>query len=157
MIQCLFLLCITIRALATDVFMLYSVLFGVWYCVCFVLFRIVITSLETENCYTRVSYIYLYSACVSVYYNDPTFSDTQIWANSVNPDQTACLPFRVFWTHYSIVKRHNSNFRLITVFFRASEFRGFLWYMFFLSVLWVGCILWLWCFLDFSYSGRIIS
>ena len=55
--------------------------------------------------------------------NDPQFSDRKVWANSVNPDQTApslimvytvCNSVCIFWTHYSVVEPHCSNFRIIT-------------------------------------------
>ena len=44
--------------------------------------------------------------------NGPFCSDRQVWANCVDPDQTAhvrtslyCLPFCLhFWSHYSVVK-----------------------------------------------------
>ena len=61
----------------------------------------------------------------------------QVWVNSVDPDQTApegsvyyqsnhglhCLQFAcIFWTYYSMVISHNSNFRMITTGFGCSEF-----------------------------------
>ena len=48
------------------------------------------------------------------YWNDLQFSDRQIWATSVDPDQTApegCLAFCTFWKHFSMVKPH-LNFRI---------------------------------------------
>ena len=44
------------------------------------------------------------------YHNDPKFSEKRVWANTVDPDQTAprvcTVPHSVciFWTHYSKVK-----------------------------------------------------
>ena len=45
------------------------------------------------------------------YRNVPQFSDRQVWANSVDPDQTTplgiytvCQSVCIFWTHYSTVK-----------------------------------------------------
>ena len=52
------------------------------------------------------------------YRNDPNFSERKVWANSVDPDQTAqeqsdqglhCL-----LSHYSVVKRYCPNFRMFT-------------------------------------------
>ena len=59
---------------------------------------------------------------------DPKFLDRQVWANSVDPDQTVpegdqglhCLPFRLHALLYSVP--HDSSFRVITFFFRASQF-----------------------------------
>ena len=57
-----------------------------------------------------------------IYRNDPNFSDRQVWANRVDPDQTAsrvytvCHSICIFWTRYSVVKRHCSNFRMFTGF-----------------------------------------
>ena len=67
------------------------------------------------------------------YRNDPKFSDRQVWANSVDPDQTAdqhldCLPFCIFWTHYSMVKQPCPNFRVITANVWMSELLGVLRY-----------------------------
>ena len=60
----------------------------------------------------------------SVYRNFPKFSDRQVWANSVDPDQTApsslirvytvCHSVCIVWTHYSMKEPHSSNFRVIT-------------------------------------------
>ena len=56
------------------------------------------------------------------YSNDPKFSDRQVRANSVDPDQTAPLirvytvwnSIYIFRTHYSMVEPSCSNFREIT-------------------------------------------
>ena len=58
----------------------------------------------------------------------PKYSDRQVWANSVDPDQTAprgliriytvCHFVSIFWTNYS-------NFRVITAIFHVSELLGF--------------------------------
>ena len=50
------------------------------------------------------------------YCKDPKFSDRQIWANNVDPydtaqEQSVCI----FWIYYCIVKPLISNFRIITV------------------------------------------
>ena len=51
-----------------------------------------------------------------------SFLDKQVWANSVDPDQTAprvytvCHFVCIFWTNYSVVNRSCSNFRMITAF-----------------------------------------
>ena len=59
----------------------------------------------------------------TVYRNDLKFLDRYAWANSADPDQTAP---RGVWTHYSTVKPHSSNFRLITTnFLGARIFRNF--------------------------------
>ena len=52
----------------------------------------------------------------NAYCNDPKFSDRQVWANSVDPDQTA--PVYIFCANSSVVKRLCSNFRIITAIFR---------------------------------------
>ena len=72
-----------------------------------------------------------------VYRNEPKFSDRQIWANSVGPDQSSliriysvCNSVCLFWTHYSWVKLSFSNFTMITAKFRVSEYFGILWYMY---------------------------
>ena len=60
----------------------------------------------------------------------PKFSDRQVWANSVVPDQrssligifTVCHSVCTFCTKYSVVKQYCSNFRVITAIFRVSEF-----------------------------------
>ena len=46
-----------------------------------------------------------------------SFSDRQVLVNSVDPDQTAPLIISscTFWTHYSLVTSHSSNFRIITI------------------------------------------
>ena len=48
---------------------------------------------------------------ICYYFNDPKFSDRQVWANSVNPDRsslirvlTVCYFGYIFWTHFSMVK-----------------------------------------------------
>ena len=63
------------------------------------------------------------------YRNDPKFSNRQVWANSVEPDQEHsdwslhCLLFhRHFWIHYSMVKPPWSNFRVTTAKFWRSNF-----------------------------------
>ena len=56
------------------------------------------------------------------YRNESKFSDRYAWANSADPDQTAplirvytvCHSVCIFWTHYSMVEPHCSNFRVIT-------------------------------------------
>ena len=54
------------------------------------------------------------------YCNDPMFLDKLVWANRVDPDQTlirvytVCYSVCIFWMHFSIVKQHCSNFRIIT-------------------------------------------
>ena len=44
------------------------------------------------------------------YRNDPKFSDRYAWANSVDPDQTAHLPFCLHRldSNYSMVEPHSS-------------------------------------------------
>ena len=51
------------------------------------------------------------------YHNYSKFSDGEVWANSVDPDQTApvCHSVCVLWTYYSMVKQHSSNCKIITV------------------------------------------
>ena len=59
------------------------------------------------------------------YRNYPKFSDRQVWANSVDLDQTAvccrvytdCHSICIFWIHYSVVKWYCSNFMTITAIF----------------------------------------
>ena len=66
------------------------------------------------------------------YCNVPKISDRQIWANSVDPDQTAphCLQsLCTFWMHYSKEKPSCSTFREITANFRVSKILGFLQYL----------------------------
>ena len=58
----------------------------------------------------------------SDYRNDPKFSDRQALANIVDPDHTAskdtvCHSICIFWTRYSMVEPHCSNFRIITTIF----------------------------------------
>ena len=61
---------------------------------------------------------------------DPTYSNGQVWANSVDPNQTTTTArdqghsIFIFWTHYvySLVKSHHSNFKIITVIFQVSGF-----------------------------------
>ena len=62
------------------------------------------------------------------YCNDPKFSDRKVWADIVDPDQTApirvytvCYSVCIFWTHYFMVEVHCLNFRMITAIFRVSE------------------------------------
>ena len=59
----------------------------------------------------------------SWYCNDYKFSDRHVWANSVDPDETApslirvytvCQSVCIFWTYYSVVKRYCASFRIIT-------------------------------------------
>ena len=71
------------------------------------------------------------------YHNDPKFSDRQVWANSVDPEQTApkeavypgstlfAIPSALFG-HISlyITKLHCSNFRIITAIFSVCEISG---------------------------------
>ena len=60
--------------------------------------------------------------------SDCKFSDRQVWANSVDPDETemrlrsslirvctVCHSVYIGWTHYTTVKTLYSNFRVITV------------------------------------------
>ena len=65
----------------------------------------------------------------------PKFSDRQVWANSVDPDQTAprsslirvftvCYSVYVFWTNFSIVRPCCSNFRILQQIFWVSEYLG---------------------------------
>ena len=62
------------------------------------------------------------------------FSDRQVWANSVDPDQRSslirvypvCNSLCIFWMHYSKEKPSCSTFRVITANFRVSEILGFL-------------------------------
>ena len=71
------------------------------------------------------------------YHNDAKFSDKQVCVKCADPDQrislirvyTVCLSDCIFWTHYSIVEPHCSNFRLITAIFRVSEYLEILQYM----------------------------
>ena len=66
-----------------------------------------------------------------VYPNDPKFSDEQVWANSVDPDQmapsslirvhTVCHVVCIFWMHLSMVKPYCSNFRIITANFPGAR------------------------------------
>ena len=72
----------------------------------------------------------------SIYRNNHKFSDRQVLANSVDPDQrslirvyTVCHSSYTFWTHYSMVVPPCSNFRMITSIFRSSEILGFLRYI----------------------------
>ena len=59
------------------------------------------------------------------YRNVPKFSDRQVCANSVDPDQrssliriyTICHSIYIFWMHYSMVKLLCVNFRTITAIF----------------------------------------
>ena len=41
---------------------------------------------------------------------------------------TVCHSVCIFWTHYSMIKPHCSNFRIITAIFRVSEYFGILRY-----------------------------
>ena len=80
------------------------------------------------------------------YHNYPKFSDWRVWANSADRDQTASL-YPVFhsvhishvsWTNYSIVKSHNSNFRIITAISWMTEFSEF-------CSNFISCLLLRWC------------
>ena len=78
-----------------------------------------------------------------MYHNvyDPKVLDSRVWTNSVDPDQTSTAPSGavvirvytvchsvcIFWTHHSVVKRHSSNFMIITAIVRVSKYLGFLW------------------------------
>ena len=65
--------------------------------------------------------------------NFPKFSDRQVWANSVDPDQTAplsgstlfAIPSADLWMQYSKEKPSCSTFRVIPANFRVSEIFGF--------------------------------
>ena len=78
-----------------------------------------------------------------MYHNQPKFSNGQVWANSVDPDQIApeeqsdqglhCLPFVcIFWVHYSVIKPNCSTFK--TAIFWVSQLLGFLRYIKFYKV-----------------------
>ena len=62
------------------------------------------------------------SSSATLYCNVPKFSDRYAWANSADPDQRSslirvyivCHSVCIFWTHYSMVEQHSSNFRVIT-------------------------------------------
>ena len=45
------------------------------------------------------------------------FSDRQVWRSSLIRVHTVCHFVCIFWTHYSMVKPHCSNFRIITLVF----------------------------------------
>ena len=74
---------------------------------------------------------------VQHYRNFPKFSDRQVWGNRADPDQTAprsslirvytvCHSVCIIWIHYSMVKPHSSNFRvIITNCFGVRIFRKF--------------------------------
>ena len=78
-----------------------------------------------------------------MHHNDPKFSDRQVWANSVDPDQTGPLLLRSslirvytvchsvykFWTYFSMVKLNCSNFRIIKAIFQVSEYFRILQYL----------------------------
>ena len=66
-------------------------------------------------------------------------TDRSVRANSVDPDQIApeilkeqsdqglhCHSISIVWMHYSMVKPHSLNFKIITAIFRVPEFSGFL-------------------------------
>ena len=70
---------------------------------------------------------------MKTYCTDSKSSDTQVWANSVDPDQTApkeqsirvymvCYSVCIFWTQYSVIKPHRSIFRTIQHLFRVLNF-----------------------------------
>ena len=69
------------------------------------------------------------------YRNDPTFTDRVVWANSVDPDQTApegtvwskskCHSVSIIWTHYSMVSLTVQFLGWLQQFFRVSNFRSF--------------------------------
>ena len=70
------------------------------------------------------------------YHIELKFSDRQVWANSVDPDQPknsvigSVLFAILFWRHYCIVKTTLicSDLRTIAItVFQESEFSGFLW------------------------------
>ena len=88
---------------------------------------------KTQIRLTRHSYFAHCFSCICMfilyaYRNVPKFSDREVLANNVDPDQTSpqglhCLPFRQhLWTNYSVVKQYCSNFRVTTAIFRVSEF-----------------------------------
>ena len=58
-----------------------------------------------------------------LYRNNPKLSGRKVEVNCVDPDEQSdqalhCLPFHLhFWMHYSLVKPHCSNFRIITAIF----------------------------------------
>ena len=70
------------------------------------------------------------------YSTDSKFLARQVWADSVDADQTArlirvytiCHSVCIFWTQYSQVKQYHSNFRIITAVVQVSEVLGFLRY-----------------------------
>ena len=89
-------------------------------------------SIHSVECY-KLDGILISVNCFSEYRNDPKFSDRSVWANSAEPDQTApslsrvytvCNSVSIFWTHYSMVEPHCSNFRVITTIFWVFEYLG---------------------------------
>ena len=71
------------------------------------------------------------STCFKNYHTVPKFSDRPVWADSVDPDQSASLLISVysvshsicvFWTQYSKVEPHCSNFRIIAAIFQVFEY-----------------------------------
>ena len=71
------------------------------------------------------------------YHNNPKFSDRQVWANSVDLDQTVrqeqsdqglhCLPFHLhIWVHYSVESNRVQILGWLQQIFLVSEFLGFL-------------------------------
>ena len=82
---------------------------------------------------------------LSSYHNVPKFSDRLVWANSVDPDETAPRLIRVYTVcnslcivqiHYSKEKPSCLTFRVITAHFRVSEILGFLRYQISYLFLW---------------------
>ena len=82
------------------------------------------------------------------YRNVPKFSDTQVWAKSADPDQTApravwsgsalfailSASLCIFWMHYSKEKPSCSIFRVVSANFQVTKILGFLRY----SCYWQG-------------------
>ena len=67
----------------------------------------------------------------NMYYNDPRFSTTRVWANSVDPDQSDWglhgLPFCLHLLDALLYGK--ANFRVITANFSVSECLGILWHL----------------------------
>ena len=53
------------------------------------------------------------------YHKDPKFSDRQVWANSIDPDQEQAYPGLQFaiWTHCTLKQHCLIKFRIITAVF----------------------------------------